>query len=361
MNLAAGLVVAVASATAVVYIDDSRNATDVLLATGSPTSVATSTTVQPATTAPPTTAPSPSSQAGRTRPAPVRPSSPSSVVVARPVTTVTTGVKARPGTPPALAALESVEPLRLMAPPFPGEQPDVADEGPRLIERSSSANKITDEDEWLQRNGLARPWTPPDEVDRRAPRAYRGADLVGSIGQGGETFVLYGPTAELATYVVSVDLGSDVVEAVYDFGSYVVAPSSEKGDADDLVRQGVLWVARSGDVLYVSSAHSTYARSSEGMNAYLSAIDARSGALRWRAGPLVANARTFEVVGDVIVAGYGFTDEDDFLYVIDRGSGAVLRRQQVTTAPTFIMQKGDGDLYVRCYDTDYVFRVAGAE
>ena len=68
-----------------------------------------------------------------------------------------------------------------------------------------------------------------------------------------------------------------------------------------------------GDVLYVSHAHSTYAKSSKGYNAYISAIDLKTGQLLWHSQPLVSNAYDFLVKGDAIIAGYGFTAENDYL------------------------------------------------
>jgi hypothetical protein len=49
----------------------------------------------------------------------------------------------------------------------------------------------------------------------------------------------------------------------------------------------------------------------KGRNAYLSAIDLGTKKTLWRSPALVANARTFVVTGDHIVAGYGFTAEPD--------------------------------------------------
>lgn len=242
-------------------------------------------------------------------------------------------------------------------PSFTELPPEVEDEGPLLRVQSVEENEITDEDSWLAESGLERPLTPPEDLASDVPPTYRGAQLIGSMASAGRTFLLYGPKPELAVYLVAVDLGRGVAERAYDFNAYTRAPRSEPGE-DDLVEQGIRWAVQVGDVLYVSHAHNTYARSSMGMNAYLTALDASSGAVLWRSGPLVANAKTFEVVGDVIVSGYGFTAEPDYLHVIDRETGALLRRLQIESAPTYIIQKGDEGLFVRCYNRDYVFRLS---
>jgi len=76
----------------------------------------------------------------------------------------------------------------------------------------------------------------------------------------------------------------------------------------------------------------------------------------WRSPALVANARTFVVTGDLIVAGYGFTAEPDFLYLLDRRSGKVLHQLPVPSAPESIKLR-DGRLHVRTYDRQVVARI----
>jgi len=70
----------------------------------------------------------------------------------------------------------------------------------------------------------------------------------------------------------------------------------------------------------------------------------------------VANARTFVVAGNLIVSGYGFTAEDDFLYLLDRRTGNVLDRVRVPSAPEVIKLRGDR-LHVRTYDRQVVARI----
>lgn len=91
----------------------------------------------------------------------------------------------------------------------------------------------------------------------------------------------------------------------------------------------------------------------------MSAIDVARKRTLWRSPALVANARTFVVTGDLIVSGYGFTREPDFLYLLDRRTGKVLDRLELPTAPEVIRLR-DGRLHVRTYDHDVVARIAGA-
>lgn len=118
----------------------------------------------------------------------------------------------------------------------------------------------------------------------------------------------------------------------------------------------IRWAREAGGVLYVSHAHPTYASATEGRNAYLSAIDVERWKTLWRSPALVANARNFVVDGNLIVSGYGFTAEPDFLYLVDRRTGKVLDRLAVPSAPEVIKLRGDR-LHVRTYDRDVVVRV----
>ena len=97
----------------------------------------------------------------------------------------------------------------------------------------------------------------------------------------------------------------------------------------------------------------TYARSSRGMNAYITAIDTRTNRVLWRSQPLVSNSNNFEVIGNLIVSGYGFTAEPDYLYLLDKKTGDVRQRLAVKSKADYIIHKNN-KIYVRAYDTDLV-------
>jgi hypothetical protein len=111
--------------------------------------------------------------------------------------------------------------------------------------------------------------------------------------------------------------------------------------------------------LFVETAHSTYAKSSYGLNAYLSAVDLKTKRLRWRSPALVANAGNFVLLNTTIVSGYGFTAEPDYLYAIDRGTGRVKGRLLLPSSPERIARHGDV-LTVDTYDHQLTIRVIGA-
>ena len=91
-------------------------------------------------------------------------------------------------------------------------------------------------------------------------------------------------------------------------------------------------------------------------HAYIMAIDLTDGTLLWKSENLVNNALHFAVLDNVIVCGYGFTDEPDYIYQLDKKSGATLEQIKVKTGPDYLYYK-EGKLYVRTYDMNYVFAV----
>lgn len=144
---------------------------------------------------------------------------------------------------------------------------------------------------------------------------------------------------------------------MFDFGRYITPPAYIEADRQ-YVDEPVEWAAVRDGVLYVANFHRTYARSSKGLNAFLTAIDIGHAQVLWRSRPLVSNANNFVVLDDVIVTGYGFTAEPDYLYVINRTSGAIVQTVRLRSAPEYILLKGT-KLFVRSYDTDYVFSLVG--
>jgi hypothetical protein len=228
----------------------------------------------------------------------------------------------------------------------------------------SQRNAITDEAAWLRRNRLElREYRVPGSVGslplakrpESLPRSHRGFGLVQAIHQrDGRVLLVYGEDFASGRLLVGTDRGGRIRYEL-DFGSYAYAPITVPGDRE-FVYQEVVWAAEAGGTLYVETAHDTYAKSSGGLNAYLNAFDLRTGRLKWRSGPLVANAQTFEIVGRVIVTGYGFTAEPDYLYVLDRKDGTVISRTPVPSGPEFVIRKGSL-LYVRTYDHDLVVKL----
>jgi hypothetical protein len=218
---------------------------------------------------------------------------------------------------------------------------------PRLSRLTEQPNEVTDDEAWLTRNDIVRPGTAAPS--RPLPAFFRDEPRARVIEQAAWSIGVYGAGASGRYLLLAGDGGRRLA---YDFSSYQAAPAS----GAQAWPQDLLWARVVDDRLYVSHAHSTYAESTGGMNGYLTALSVADGALLWRSGPRVANARTFEVVDDVIIAGYGFTAEPDYLYVLDRFTGRVIQEERIRTAPTWIVVRGDV-LLVRAYDADYEFAI----
>lgn len=185
-----------------------------------------------------------------------------------------------------------------------------------------------------------------------APRQVRSEPRQQAIyQQGGNVFLVYGRDGSSARYVVGGRRRADKPRYAFDFVNFTRPPNGGWFEP-------VTWAREVDDVLYVSNSHLTYASATKGRNAYVSAIDLRTKRTLWRSPALVANARTFVVVDNLIVAGYGFTAEPDFLYLLDRRTGKVLDRLAMPTAPEIIKLRG-GRLDVRTYDHDVVARIVG--
>lgn len=240
----------------------------------------------------------------------------------------------------------------------------------RLALVSQRPNKVTDEQAWLARNNLQMPLYEAPNANNNlggnsrnfVPPDFRGAPLQQAITQPNGALLVYGAgeSGSGGRYVFGFDAKNSTIRYGFDFDrfAYPTAPD-RKSDRNGFgfTRQDVTWAEEQNGVLYVATGYDGYARESNSRNAYLSAVNVSDGRLLWRSPPLVANARTFLVSGDVIVCGYGFTKEKDTLFLLDRRTGRIVQRVPLKSAPEIIL-KGKGDrIHVRAYDTNYVFRL----
>ncbi|MBN1433897.1 hypothetical protein JW921_04000 [Candidatus Fermentibacterales bacterium] len=174
--------------------------------------------------------------------------------------------------------------------------------------------------------------------------------LLATFGQPPNRFgVVLDPTV-----LVSWDYEGESPRWAVDFLSWGNAPGAVVDP--EFVFQAVRWAEEWNGILYVSHFHRTYAESSGGLNACITAIDLDDMSVLWRSQPLVSNSENFLVIGDTIVTGYGFTNEADYVYLLDRRTGEVYDRVDVRSAPEYLVHEGEM-LYVRCYDADYEFEI----
>jgi hypothetical protein len=181
------------------------------------------------------------------------------------------------------------------------------------------------------------------------PDTVRGLPLQRALCPGGTRFALYGKDGASERILLSS------TDYAFDFQHYVWPPRIRPGERE-FVYEEVVWAREVDGVLYVENAHLTYARSSYGQNAYITAIDVTTGRRLWRSKALVANAATFVVSGDYLVAGYGFTAEPDFLYLLDRRTGRIVERLELPSGPERITTNGSL-IRVRTYDHVVVVRL----
>jgi hypothetical protein len=186
----------------------------------------------------------------------------------------------------------------------------------------------------------------------QAPFDFRGTGMQNIVCAGDKRFALYGRDGASARYLLAPG------RHAFDFKNYVWPPRIRPGEREFVYEQ-VIWAREADGVLYVENAHSTYARSSYGRNAYITAIDLKTKKKLWRSAALVANADTFVLAGKYLVTGYGFTAEPDYLYLLDRRTGRALGRLKLPSAPERITRRGN-TIRVRTYDHDVVVRLRGA-
>ena len=246
-------------------------------------------------------------------------------------------------------------------------QPQSTPRSPTLRERSAKKNGVIDDARWFREVGWTLPivWSRADSRVRRLP-SLRGEDakdipefLAGdplrfTIIQNEYRISLYG-AGPVQSKVAVYGREDAELKQWFDFDGWTRAPEAQPR-SESLVGQSVVWAEISDNILYVSNSHQTYARASMGHNGYLSAIDLSSGTVLWRSDPLVCNSRNFVVLPTVVVCGYGFTGENDYLYVVDRATGSTLERYRVKTGPDYLFLQGQ-KLFVRTYDMDYRFDV----
>lgn len=226
----------------------------------------------------------------------------------------------------------------------------------RLEQIYEKANAITDEEGWFAANQLEVPFYVmpgsfaegqplPDQI----PDSFKSFPLTQAWSDEAFIYCVYGEVY-YEGYLLNL-YEKDTCEPVMslDFSAFC------KEESGYGAYQWVRWARADGRTLYVSLSHNTYSENAPN-HAYIMAVDLTDMSILWKTEPLVSNARNFEIIGNEIVCGYGFTAEDDFLYRIDRDTGRILEQIPVASQAYFIIQKEDR-LFVRTYDTNYVFQI----
>lgn len=278
----------------------------------------------------------------------------------------------KPGAQPVL------DPVQLDSPPWSYTLENPASEFISLQLLKCAENRVTDYEDWFEGVG---DWPAATYHNGGINDEIRGSVPPGPVESviipaGEQSYHLYmiiqGPEKALAfygsapnrfgvvldpRYLMIMDPFTFDQELLLDFTTYSHAPSDREGESD-FTFQELQWAVVENSVLYVSTAHRTYADCSGGQNAYITAIDLGSQEILWRSRSLVSNSENFIITGDTIVTGYGFSAERDYIYLLNRLTGQVMETYSVPSAPEYMYMSGDR-LYVRCYDCDRVYRVTG--
>jgi serine/threonine protein kinase len=264
--------------------------------------------------------------------------------------------------------IDDLEVFTLDAPAFGTDMAKPVQSAPQELELtllSERPNSIIDTVNWFESNQLPRPpefLLPIQSIDKafqnlakEIPRSWRGKNLIMAIPQRDRTLLIYGEYYYNALLLASLNMSTRLFEYGLDFKNYGYAPENIPGERE-FTHQYIHWASQVDEALYVSHGHNTYARSSKGMTGYVTAINIKDNRVLWTSPALISNAKNFEIVDDYLITGYGFTEEPDFLYVLRRKTGEVIQKIKLKSGPEYIIRKND-DIYIRAYDTDYVFRI----
>ncbi len=103
-------------------------------------------------------------------------------------------------------------------------------------------------------------------------------------------------------------------------------------------------------IFYGASVTNGYAQPD---TCFMFAYDLNNEKLLWRSASQSYNTMNFVVKGDIIICGYGFTDEKDYLYQINRNTGEIIDKMELKKMPDLLVEQ-DGKLYVHTYSYNYV-------
>ena len=106
-------------------------------------------------------------------------------------------------------------------------------------------------------------------------------------------------------------------------------------------------------IFYGASVTNGYAQPD---TCFMFAYDLEDNKLLWRSADQTYNSMNFIVKDNVIICGYGFTSEDDYLYQLDLHTGEVLSRLTLKKQPDLLVYQ-DNTLYVHTYSYNYTIAI----
>ena len=107
------------------------------------------------------------------------------------------------------------------------------------------------------------------------------------------------------------------------------------------------------DIFYGISVTNGYAQPD---SCFMFAYDLENNKLLWRSEDQTCNTMNFIVKKDVIICGYGFTSEKDYLYQLNLHTGEVIASLELKKQPDLLVPQ-DNMLYVHTYSYNYTIEM----
>ena len=107
------------------------------------------------------------------------------------------------------------------------------------------------------------------------------------------------------------------------------------------------------DIFYGISVTNGYAQPD---SCFMFAYDLENNKVLWRSGDQTCNTMNFIVKKDVIICGYGFTSEKDYLYQLNLHTGEVIASLELKKQPDLLVPQ-DNMLYVHTYSYNYTIEM----
>lgn len=107
------------------------------------------------------------------------------------------------------------------------------------------------------------------------------------------------------------------------------------------------------DIFYGISVTNGYAQPD---SCFMFAYALENNKLLWRSGDQTCNTMNFIVKKDVIICGYGFTSEKDYLYQLNLHTGEVIASLELKKQPDLLVPQ-DNMLYVHTYSYNYTIEM----
>ena len=225
----------------------------------------------------------------------------------------------------------------------------------------------SDKDNWIERNDLSNhdnvifanlPWLVSiDASEFPIPYNIGNSWIYSWSKDCNFNYFIYGPEdwkkPQPSRLIITNNDNSKLIEDLT-FDKYLYSPEFEEEDkmfVDEQINEAII----QNNILYFSHYHGTYAESSCGLNGYITALNLSTKKVEWTTNPLVCNCN-FVIYKHVIITGYGFTDESDYLSIIDITNGQTIKKIPLANAPRYIII-ANGKIYVLTYSYEYIFSI----